>query len=201
MKFLKKDPRSGKLWADHHDLQIVANVYGIRIHILTVGIVSRNGPKARWTHLDPDGRLGSFDANASKMYGGDMWILHQDSTHFDLIIKKDSILAKKDGIFHKTEENLISDESDPKEKVQQSKEIGPGYMGWAMKEDEEKNTPEEKHEELRTAYQMLKETVRMMDNKFEELKKDKVDTIKEFNKLKNDIKSLKDDYKDCMEAL
>ena len=104
MKFLKDDPRAGKLWADHHDLQIVANAYGIKVHILTVGVVSKDGPKARWTHLDPDGRLGSLDANASKMYG-DIWLLHQDSTHFDLIIKNDSILAQKDGIFHEKEEN------------------------------------------------------------------------------------------------
>ena len=76
LKFLKNDPRAGKLWADHHDLQIVANAYGIKVHILTVGVVSKDGPKARWTHLDPDGKLGSLDGNASKMHGG-IWLLQR----------------------------------------------------------------------------------------------------------------------------
>ena len=37
LKFLKED---------HHDLQIIANAYGIKVNILTVGVVSKDGPKA-----------------------------------------------------------------------------------------------------------------------------------------------------------
>ena len=57
LKFLKNDPRSGKLWADHQDLQIVANAYQIKVHVLTVKVDSLDGPRARWTHLEPDSRI------------------------------------------------------------------------------------------------------------------------------------------------
>ena len=89
---MKRDPRSGKLWADHQDLQIVANVYKINVHILTVGIDSPKGPKARWTQLLHDIRLKSLNGYSSKMVD-DIWLFHQDKIHYDLIIRKDSVHA------------------------------------------------------------------------------------------------------------
>ena len=69
---------------------------------LTAGVEGMKEPRARWTHMDPDRRLEAFKEINSNLVG-DMWLLHEDSTHFDMIIKKDSILAKKDGIFNKSE--------------------------------------------------------------------------------------------------
>ena len=38
LDFLRNDPRSGTLWMDHQGLQIVANAYQMKGHILTVGV-------------------------------------------------------------------------------------------------------------------------------------------------------------------
>ena len=98
LEFLKSDSRSGKLWADHEDLQVVANIYNIKIHILTIHIASKDGNISRWTHLVPDERIKSGQENRSAILG-DMWLLHEDKTHFDLIIRKDSVLSEKEGIY------------------------------------------------------------------------------------------------------
>ena len=91
LEFLKNDSQSGLMWMDHFGLQIVSNMYQISVHILTTGVIGLKEPSARWTHLEPDTRLSSF----STIHKGlpDMWLLHVDETHFDLLIRKDSDLA------------------------------------------------------------------------------------------------------------
>ena len=100
LKFLKEDKRSGWLWMDHGDLQAVSNYYQIDIHILTTGVAGMKEPRARWTHLSPDERLKSFSTVPAGL--PDMWLFHVDHIHFDLIIAKDSYLAKEGSIESKT---------------------------------------------------------------------------------------------------
>ena len=93
VNFLKNDSSSGFLWMDHQGLQTVLSAYQIEIHILKVGGIT----DARWTHLSPDQRLESFNKKKENNFMvHDMWLLHQDEVHFDLIIKKDSVLANQE---------------------------------------------------------------------------------------------------------
>ena len=47
MNFLANDPDSKLLWVDHQDWQVIANVYQMKIHILTVGVQDTEKQKAR----------------------------------------------------------------------------------------------------------------------------------------------------------
>ena len=49
-------------------------------------------PSARWTHLSSDLRLKGSRNNPADL--PEMWLFHVDSIHFDLIIRKDSLLAE-----------------------------------------------------------------------------------------------------------
>ena len=51
LDFLRNDSTSRLLWVDHQDLQIVANMYQMKIHVLTVGI--HGGAQA--LKMDPSG--------------------------------------------------------------------------------------------------------------------------------------------------
>ena len=121
-EFLRNNPESGKLWMDHQGLQIVANAYQMKIHILTIGIESMEEPKARWTHLVPDERLERFN---NKLVD-DLWMIHEDGVHFDLIIKKESVLASNELIGDMSEGKIVD------EIVLEDQETGPGYMGWKI---------------------------------------------------------------------
>ena len=96
LEFLKNDTESAKLWMDHHDMQAVANMYQISIHILTTNIRGKEDAFARWTHLTPDSRLKSFSKDQPQL--PDMWLYHTDDSHFNLIVRKDSVLAKEGSI-------------------------------------------------------------------------------------------------------
>ena len=91
--FLKSDKKASLLWMDHPDLQAVCNMYKMNIHILTTDIAGIPEPRARWTHLTPDSRLVGFSNIKQEL--PDMWLVHVDEIHFDLIIKKESDLVNE----------------------------------------------------------------------------------------------------------
>ena len=135
LNFLRKDPTSGWMWMDHIDLQVVANLYQMRIHILTTNISNMEEPKARWTHLVPDERLQEFrKMNVDSL---DMFLLHYSDVHYDLIVHKESILATEGDINERRIRKEKESESEINvEKEEESGEFGPGYMGWRMNENE-----------------------------------------------------------------
>ena len=107
LQFLQKDSQSSLLWMDHKDVQAVSNHYKIKIHILTTNIEGVEEPKARWTHLEPDERLKEFSSLPNGLQ--DLWLMHIDRNHLDLIIEKESILAKEGSIDqrHNSKEELL----------------------------------------------------------------------------------------------
>merc|ERR1712240_783983 len=90
-EFLSKDERSGTLWIEYTDLQAVANYFKVAIHVLTTDVRNVKGSKPRWTHLEPDERMKIHSPIKTEL--PDVWMLHVDNTHFDLIIKKDNRLV------------------------------------------------------------------------------------------------------------
>ena len=79
------------------------------------------------------------------------------------------------------------------------KTLEPNRVG--TKESEHVKIDKGEEVELRKAYEEIKKDVRIMEQSLQELKKDKLDTKKQIKNLRNEIKSQKEDYKQCMEAL
>ena len=204
---------------DHQDLHVVANMYKISVHILTVGVEGMEEPKSKWTHLLPDNRLKNF----SNIQPGllDMWLIHEDGTHFDLMVSRTSILATEGSIHQRgnytNEEtgNISVDEKEIDEysgENDDSKEEtdGPGYMGWKIKDDVEKSTCtnydelKKAYNELKQDYGTLKEAFKAVTKEIKELSSNGKETHNEDRKLKkleNEMIQLKDDYKQCMQAI
>ena len=104
----------------------------MKIHILTTNINGMEEPKARWTHLIPDQRLQEFSTFKNEIM--DMFLMHFNDVHYDLIIKKDSILATEGDIPNRRSRQ--EKEVDIEEENQSNEGPGPGYMGWSMNEHE-----------------------------------------------------------------
>ena len=199
LEFLKTDAKSGLMWMDHSGLQVVSNIYQISIHILTTGVAGMDEPKARWTHLEPDERLSAFSTVQKGL--PDMYLMHVDETHFDLIIRKDSDLAIEGSVDEMREAN-----DDKKEEEKEDKEaepepaegaaVGPGYMGWTVKDNNETEVG------FKNRVAEVKEVYDEMRREFEELKKDLYKKVnKEMAKVKLEVKDAKDAYKKCVEDL
>ena len=218
LEFLKSDNRSGYMWMDHHGWQAVSNMYQISIHILTTGIMNMEEPKARWTHILPDTRLSRF----STIHKGlpDMWLIHTDETHFDLLVHKDSELGREGSI-----EDLEKEKDDKIGEIKENTENGK-----VSSKGNIKNIKCEKCEKtfikqvdlVQHTQKNHKDMVHMgpgymgweandeveSDSGVKELKKTMVELIeshadmkKEVKKQKEELKELKDEYKTVLNML
>ena len=193
LEFLRSDGNSGYMWMEHQGWQVVANMYKIKINILTLLPQETNGrPRARWTYIFPDERLSKF----STIHRGlpDMWILHVDETHYDLMVHKDSELAKEGSVeeLEKEEENISNDEKERSDIGQN----GPGYMGWATNDEIDNN----KFDEADTK-KTLVELIEGVANVKKEVANMKKEFLKKEKKQETEIKMLKEEFKKCLQEL
>ena len=166
---------------DHHDLQVVSNMYQISVYILTVGVVGMKEPGARWTHVLPDRRLQLFSTEQSGR--ADMWLMHEDNIHFDLIITKESLLTKDANL----EQTKDTTKNSVKEDILEDKN-GPGYMGWVLDDVDDVIENVDHKKEYEKKVQVLKKDFDDLKEKFDSLKSDYEEYIK--NETKNAKKLL-----------
>ena len=79
------------MWSDSEDLTVLADMYQIRIKIITTKGETDENPTVNWIY--PDKSLEK-DAEIKDVDIEDMVLLHSNDVHFDLIVPKESKLAK-----------------------------------------------------------------------------------------------------------
>ena len=79
------------MWTDSEDLAIIADLYQIKIKIVTTKGSSDREPTVNWIYPDPV--LKEF-AELKEVEINDLVLLHENDMHFNLIISKESDLAK-----------------------------------------------------------------------------------------------------------
>ena len=158
-EFLSKDERSGTLWIEHTDLQAMANYFQVAIHILTTDVRNVKGTKPRWTHIEPDERMKIHTPIKTEL--PDVWMLHVDNTHFDLIIKKDDRLVTEGDLHQpitpgKQNENNAKIElkvKDPKPHMQTHTKV-------QQSTQKEQNIKSQKHHQKHKKDDSVKEIIR-----------------------------------------
>ena len=196
LKFLKEGENSELIWMDHEGLQVVSNMYQISIHVLTTGVSGMDEPKARWTHIEPDSRLSSF----STVHKGlpDMWLMHVDEAHFDLLIRKNSDLVKEGSVDDLLSAKVNNKEQEVKQATANS-DLGPGYMGWKVNDEP---NDDDNAKEFKNEIAEIKEAYNAMKKEFEEIKDEfSKNENKQCAKFKLVIRGLKEDFKACMADL
>ena len=217
LEFLKNDPMAGLIWIEHQDLQAICNMYQVPVHILTTGVPGMKDPAARWTHLEPDTRLKEAGAEYGKLgHLPELWLMHTDEIHFNLIIKKESMVAKEGCVDERKESekvDIITENIHDSVKCDNDDlESGPGYMGWKVSDDSQTYQEEkqflEKLSEVKASYEELKKNFVELKSDFETMKTklEKKDNEKEkddkaINHLKIEISKVKEEYKECLKAI
>ena len=213
LDFLQNDPRSAWLWMEHYDLQALSNIYQVSVHILTTGVKGIKAPSARWTHISPDQRLKDFSTDRGEV--PDLWLMHQDENHFDLIAPKNSIIVEEQ--YQEKERNTENNEYERDEETEKKNEIdkvivkdneredkteGPGYMGWNIDDSNENAIFSTKVEDLKICFNQMKENFDQLKSDFkimnDSLKKKEENEEKVLKKHSLEISKLKDDYKECV---
>ena len=78
------------LWSDAEDLAVIADMFQLRIKVITTKGPSDKTPTVNW--ITPDISLKEFAELNVEM--DDLVLLHEKDNHFDLIISRDCDLAR-----------------------------------------------------------------------------------------------------------
>ena len=89
-KFLENSKKAAYMWTDSEDLAIISDMFQLKIKIITTKGPSDKNPSVNW--ISPDEKMAEY-AELKNVELGEMVLLHENDTHFDLIVSKDSDLA------------------------------------------------------------------------------------------------------------
>ena len=101
--YLKNSCEAAYMWSDSEDLAIIADMYQLKIKVITTKGSDDENPTVNWIH--PDDTLKEF-AELRDFKMDDMVLLHESDSHFNLVISEDSDLAKLGSLSHR--ENVKS---------------------------------------------------------------------------------------------
>ena len=114
LKYFKSLKASSYIWSDSEDLAIIADMYQINIKVITTkGIMDKN-PSVNW--IRPDNNLKKF-AVLQNVELDDMILLHENDVHFNLVISKDSDLAKLGSLSYRFNIGPLAKETDTEDSI------------------------------------------------------------------------------------
>ena len=99
--FLLNDSDSAYMWRDHEDFSAVSSTYQMKIRIIT--ITSLDDPYPRVSIIEPNPALAAKSVHKQGLIP-EMLLLHEENTHYSLIIPRDSSLAIDGGLDNQREE-------------------------------------------------------------------------------------------------
>ena len=91
INYLKHSEEAAYIWSDSEDLSIIADIYQIKIKVITTKGKNDKNPIVNW--IFPEESLKVF-SDFTKADINDMTLLHENDIHFNLVISKNSDLAK-----------------------------------------------------------------------------------------------------------
>ena len=80
------------MWSYGIELVLLADMYQVNIKIITMKGIADQNPNVNWVH--PDKEMEAF-AELKNVEQDDLVLLHEAETHFNLVISRDSDLAKQ----------------------------------------------------------------------------------------------------------
>ena len=98
IKFLKESEKAAFMWTEAEDLAVLADLYQIRIKIITTKGNHDKNVTVNWIYPDPELERFSELRNVKL---DDMTLLHEEDNHFNLVVDRNSDLAKQGSLSHR----------------------------------------------------------------------------------------------------
>ena len=175
IEFLKTSPEAAYMWSDSEDLVVIADMYQIRIKVITINRHDQT-PTVNWIYPDED--LKDV-AELNNVELKDMVLLHEDESHYNLIISKNCDLALLGSISSRLAKEETEEE--PKEELVYD-------MQKQLKQYKENN------EKIQQKYLMCERELRIRTEQVEQLKVE-LENLKQIMELKE--KGEKDDLENA----
>ena len=86
------------MWTDSEDLSIISDMYQVRIKVITSKRNDDKNPTVNWIY--PEQKMKQF-AELKGVELNDMILFHEDDCHFNLVVKKGSVLAMEGSLSYR----------------------------------------------------------------------------------------------------
>ena len=225
INYLKHSEEAAYIWSDSEDLSIIADIYQIKIKVITTKGKNDKNPIVNW--IFPEESLKVF-SDFTKADINDMTLLHENDIHFNLVISKNSDLAKLGSLSYRfnvgpllkrneeekenneTEDNVKDMDTEMVEATQLSKNTTELETKLAQSEEKRKELLEkylklekkytEETEKLKTEIKDLKEMIKLNETIENNITEKPKETYSEIVKKSSKREESKEKEYNCMEC-
>ena len=118
---LSDDEKTIYMWSDSVDMTIIADMYQINIKTITIKSSSDSNPTVNWVHADKN--MEKF-AELKNVEQDNLVLLHEDESHFNLIVAQDSDLARLGSLSYRFNVGpMINKDEDAEEVIDIEQEV------------------------------------------------------------------------------
>ena len=225
INYLKHSEEAAYIWSDSEDLSIIADIYQIKIKVITTKGENDKNPIVNW--IFPEESLKVY-SDFTKADINDMTLLHENDIHFNLVISKNSDLAKLGSLSYRfnvgpllkrneeekendeTEDNVKGMDTEMVEATQPSKNTIELETKLAQSEEKRKELLEkylklekkytEETEKLKTEIKDLKEMIKINETIENNITEKPKETYSEIVKKSSKREESKEKEYNCMEC-
>ena len=181
--FLEKSQDAAYMWTDSEDLIIVSDMFQIRIKVISTKGENDKNPNVYWVY--PDEEMKQF-AELKNVELLDMVLLHENDTHFNLIVSEDNDLVNEGSISFRTNIGPM----DQKDTVNEN-DIGKKTFAEAVVSGRNFEDLNAEIKELKLALQKSKEKIVIIEKQYNDCEKQLIKTTEECTKFQSELQDLK----------
>ena len=109
IEYLKNSEEAALMWTDSEDLAVISDMYQIKIKIITTKGENDKHPVANWIH--PSEELKEY-AELKNVELNEMVLLHENDSHFNLIVSKDNELVSAGSLSYRSNIGPMKEEDE-----------------------------------------------------------------------------------------
>ena len=183
LEFLEKSEDAAYMWTDSEDLIVVADMYQLKIQVISTTGENDKNPRVYW--ILPDEEMKQF-AELKDVELDDMTLLHERDTHFNLIVAKDSDLAKVGSLSFRSN---IGPCVDVKDTVKPNDSGKKTFAEAVINGDTEDKDIEIKN--LKLTIKKCNDKISLIEKQYDECEKALRKKTEDFEKIKSELNDLK----------
>ena len=187
-EFIKNADDSEYMWTDCEDLVVVADMFQVKIKVITMKGENDENPTENWIY--PDDQMKEF-AELTDVKIDDIVLLHENDTHFNLIIDKDNDLAKVGSLSFMTNMGPLMSTREPGDNNDKEKT----YVDVVVNGSKDSENPKDEVERLKKDLQKITDKNKALEVQYEECVTALRKSTEESEKLESELKDLKLTFK------
>ena len=176
--FLMNSEEAAYMWSDSEDLAVIADMYQIKIKVITSKGADDKNPIVHW--INPEMELKQY-AELKDVDLKELILFHENDCHFDLIVNKNHDLATLGSLSYRFNVGPILESNEPIEEEEEA----------AVEVDKDTESPNNDHKRCKDELKRCQETNRKLKGEYIKCEQELRNKTEEVEKLKIELNLIK----------